>query len=112
MNQSWQTIRVPVLVVKFQVQHDHCGEERGIESCEAVSASSSFDSHDTFSGSEPVGEGGGKILEAMTQTSMTGEIKGNSSSLSPGNYVITGTSPVAIIMMPIQVIIKWIQVGN
>ena len=60
-----------------------------------------------------MGEGGGKILEAMTRTSMTGEmIEGNSSSLSPGNYIIAGTSPVAIIMMPIRVIIKWIQVGN
>ena len=41
------------------------GEERGIESCEAVSASSSSSSRDTFRGSESMGEGGGKNLEAM-----------------------------------------------
>lgn len=34
-----------------------------MESCEAVSASSSSDSRDTFRGSESVGDGGGRILE-------------------------------------------------
>ena len=51
------------LAVEFR--RDRGGEERGIESCEAVSASSSSDSRDIFRGSEPVGEGGGKELEAM-----------------------------------------------
>ena len=78
-----------------EFRRDSGGEERGIESCEAVSASSSSDSRDTFRGPEPVGEGGGRILEAMTD-----EIEGN--SLSPGNYVIAGSSPGA---MPIIIII-------
>ena len=51
------------LAVEFR--RDRGGEERGIESCEAVSASSSSDSRDTFRGSESVGDGGGKIREFM-----------------------------------------------
>ena len=71
------------LAVEFRCE---CGgEERGIESCEAVSASSSSDSRDTFRGSESVGESGGKILEVMI-----GEVEGN--FLSQGNYVIADNS--------------------
>ena len=58
------------------------GEERGIESCEAVSASSSSDSRDAFRESESVGEGGGRIPEAMIK-----EVEGGN-FLSQYNYVI------------------------
>ena len=54
-----------------EFRRDRGGEERGIESCEAVSASSSSESRVTFRGSESVGEGGGKILEVMIN-----EVKG------------------------------------
>jgi hypothetical protein len=50
-------------------RRDSGGEERGIERCEAVSASSSSDSRDIFRGSEPVGEGGDKKLAAMIDVS-------------------------------------------
>lgn len=65
-----------------ELRRDRGGEERGIESCEAVSASSSSDSRDTLRGSEFVGEGGGKIPEVMID-----EVEGD--FLSQGNYVIT-----------------------
>ena len=55
------------LAVEFR--RDSGGEERDIERCEAVSASSSSDSRNIFRGSEPVGEGGDKKLEAMIDVS-------------------------------------------
>ena len=67
------------LAVEFR--RDRGGEERGIESCEAVSPSSSSESRDTCRFSESVGEGGGKTLEVMFT-----EVEGD--FLSQYNYVI------------------------
>lgn len=70
----------------FEFRRDRGGEERGIERCEAVSASSSSDSRNTTRDSEPVGEGGGNKLETMID-----EV--GDSQVMLENYVITGLQP-------------------
>ena len=70
------------LAVEFRC--DCGGEERGIESCEAVSASSSSDSRKVLRGSEFVGDGGGKKLETMVANEKIGF-----PSYPPVYYIIT-----------------------